>query len=62
VRAVIDEISQKTLAAKLTLGMIASDAAGARREIERGARFVICGLTRIVVGAGHTFVQGVKQA
>lgn len=62
VRDVIDEISKKTLAAKLTLGMIASDGAGARREIERGARFVICGLTRIMVGAGRAFVQAAKQA
>jgi 2-keto-3-deoxy-L-rhamnonate aldolase RhmA len=61
VGAVIDEISEKTLAARLTLGMIASNASIAREEIARGARFVICGLTRIIIGAGREFVQGVKK-
>ncbi len=61
VREVIDQISKKTLAAGVSLGMIASDAAGALREIDRGARFVICGLTRIIVGAGSNFVSGVRE-
>lgn len=61
VREVIDQISRKTLGAGISLGMIAGDGAGARKEIERGARFVICGLTRIIMPAGRAFVQDARE-
>ncbi len=60
VRKVIDRIARQILAARVALGMIAGDAAGARQEIDRGARFVIVGLPRLMVGAGKEFVQGAQ--
>jgi 4-hydroxy-2-oxoheptanedioate aldolase len=59
---VIEQIARKILASGVTLGMITGDGAGARREIARGARFVIVYLPRLFVAAGREFVKQAKDA
>jgi len=61
VLAVIEEVVQKVLAAGISLGMLASDPPTAAKEIARGARLIVCGITRLIVGAGRSYVKGVRE-